>query len=358
MDGTADRGLAHTEDQGQASNQPREYARPESGVGDPDTGGIQPLVLAPLDDSPLAEAALSHALALAGITSGDLELLRVVQPSTIVWPGPGPVPMADPQLIEDVRQAAFEEANSYMTDLLKRLAATGVEVRTRILEGYPASEIVRQAQQGEGATVIAMATHGNSGFKRWLLGSVSEKVLSTSPVPLLLVRPAQDYGRQERIVPAPTYKLILVPLDGSPFAEQALAEARLLATRIGATVVLLSVLLFTEDYLRESVASEPWAVEDRAEAERMAAYLSDTARRLREEGLQVRTHLVHGYPPEEILRVSEELGADIVVMTTQGRSGLQVLWLGSVARKVVEGSPLPVLLIRPGELQGQDQPGA
>jgi len=266
-----------------------------------------------------------------------------------MWPGPGAVSTLDPYIIKEIEQAATEQASSYVADIVKRLVFDAVEVQTRVLEGDPAGEIMREALEDENVNVIAMATHGNSGFKRWVLGSVSEKVLHATPVPLLLVRPAHDQDVQGKILPVPPYTVILVPLDGSPFAEQALTQARLLAGRTGATLVLLSVLLFSDAYSHEAVASEPWAIADRAEAERMSTYLSDTAHKLEEEGLRVRSQLVYGYPPEEILRISEELHADNVVMTTHGRSGLQGLWLGSVALKVVQGSRLPVLVIRPGD---------
>jgi nucleotide-binding universal stress UspA family protein len=310
----------------------------------------RPAILVPLDGSPLAEAVLPHALALAQAapSPSKLVLARVVEPQRLIWPGFGAAPLLDPHLVEEIWQAEIAQANAYLADVRDRLAAGGIRVETKVLDGDPASEIVGHARQVKDLRLITMATHGTSGFRRWLLGGVSEKVLRASPVPLLLVRPDGDQDRQAEIRPAQPYRLILVPLDGSPLAEQALRQARDLAARTGAALLLLTVLLTSDDYRHESVASEEWAIADQAEAERMSVYLSDIARELEEEGLQVRTQLVHGYPPEEILRVSEEMQSDMVVMSTHGRGGLQLMWLGSVALKVVQSSRLPVLIVRPG----------
>jgi hypothetical protein len=87
----------------------------------------------------------------------------------------------------------------------------------------------------------------------------------------------------------------------------------------------------------------------------LSRYLTNTAERLRAEGLNVRTELVHGHPAEMVLLTADRLHADLIVMATHGRSGVQRLWLGSVAQKLVQGSKLPVLLMRPVESQDQNR---
>jgi nucleotide-binding universal stress UspA family protein len=81
----------------------------------------------------------------------------------------------------------------------------------------------------------------------------------------------------------------------------------------------------------------------------MRIYLAAKAEQLTAAGLDVLTQVVHGYPPEEILKVGAHTQADLIVMATHGRGGVQRLWLGSVAIKVVQASTLPVLLVRPSE---------
>jgi nucleotide-binding universal stress UspA family protein len=177
-------------------------------------------------------------------------------------------------------------------------------------------------------------------------------VLHASIKPLLLVRPGtpeSDMQAQLHPVAAQPYRTILVPLDGSAFAEQALAQARDLASLTGASLVLVTVMLGEHDYMSEVVAAEHWAIADRNTAEQLGSYLADTAAQLQAAGLPVSTQLVHGYPPEEILRVGDQVQADLIVMATHGRGGFQRLWLGSVALKIVQASNIPILVIRPTE---------
>ena len=78
----------------------------------------------------------------------------------------------------------------------------------------------------------------------------------------------------------------------------------------------------------------------------MRRYLDAVAERLRAKGLRVELDVAHGEPAEQLLRRSEAGGADLIVMSSHGRSGLQRMWLGSVAMKVVEASSVPVLVVR------------
>ncbi|MEO8285175.1 MAG: universal stress protein [Chloroflexota bacterium] len=309
-------------------------------------------ILVPLDGSALAEAVLPQALMLARITSGGLVLMRVANAPLLPWVGIGTAPPLDPDLIDDMWRMELEGVRSYLSGVAQRLAPAGVPVRSEVLRGEAAQAIVEYLEQHTQTELAAMATHGRSGLRGWVLGSVAEKVLQASPKPLLLVRPSTpeaDLEPQAHPTPAQTYRTILVPLDGSLFAEQALERARDLAHLAGAELVLVTVMLGSDDYKSETVDSESWAIADRQEAERLTTYLAQTAEQLRAGGITVRTQLMHGYPPEEILKAGEQEHADLIVMATHGRGGLQRLWLGSVAMKMVQASGLPILLVRPTE---------
>src|SRR4029079_5743179 len=119
-------------------------------------------------------------------------------------------------------------------------------VQTAVVAGDPATEIVANAQGHPAVQQIAMATHGRSGLRRWVFGSVAAKVLYTAPVPLLLVRPALGAPGLQ-MPPARPYRTILVPLDGSLVSERALQEAQHLADATGATLILLAVVPYPED---------------------------------------------------------------------------------------------------------------
>ena len=100
----------------------------------------------------------------------------------------------------------------------------------------PAEGILDYAAKSPDLRLITLATHGRTGFTRWLLGSVAEKVVQGADHPLLLVRPSVE-AADTALVPVGPYRKILVPLDGSALAEQVLYAARPLADAMGADLV-------------------------------------------------------------------------------------------------------------------------
>ncbi len=321
-------------------------------------------ILVPLDGSALAEMSIPHAISLAYATSSTITLLRSVPPLYMTLPMAGGFPASS-----EVWEAAAEEpehAREYLAGLAARIRSEvdDLVIETEVVDGDPASAIVHYAEQHPGIKLIAMATHGRSGVSRWIFGSVAEKILQSSPVPLLIVRPPSGEEANLKLsLLSPRYDKILVPLDGSEFAEHALEQAEVIACSSGATLVLLTV----EHTLHESILAET-----RSGVERVAAswekkqaeeYLREVARQSMEgqhgttlhaietqqAHLKVQTQISFGDPAEEILKAGAQDRVDMIVMTTHGRSGLKRLWLGSVAVKVVRGTTLPVLLVRAKE---------
>ena len=324
-------------------------------------------ILVPLDGSTLAERAIPHALSIARLTSSAITLLRSVPPAYVAVPMGGGFAASS-----DVWQAAAEEpghAQEYLAALAARLRLeqAGLVVETAVLEVEPASAIVHFAEQHPGVRLIAMATHGRSGLSRWVFGSVAEKVLQGAPVPLLLIRPTHAEGATT--VPArhsPTYGKILVPLDGSEFAEHALEHAEEIAANSDAILLLLAVEAEAHDRVMTETKSGVGWVTAPWEENRAEEYLREVARQCLDaqnaptqddtathpQRLRVQTQTSYGDPAEEILKVGAQGGVDMIVMSTHGRGGLKRLWLGSVAMKVVRGATMPVLLVRSKERVG------
>ena len=307
---------------------------------------MQSKILVPLDGSPLAETVLPRAAAWARATSGVVLLTRVSAPAMVAPPTAWTIPT--PLVGYEDTLHDMDLARDYLTDVALRLTTAGVEVETTGLDGDPAAAIVAYAEDHPEVTLIAMATHGRSGLSRWVLGSVAEKVLHAAPVPLLLVRPdstAEPAAQQTGI------GTILVPLDGSIFAEQALESAYGVAHATGAALLLVSALPVPDDMAATDAGLTPAPVpaQYQAEVAQLTAYLEGQAQRLRLAGIVVETQIVSGRPADAILRAGAEAHADLIVMATHGRSGLQRLWLGSVAMKVVQGAILPVLMVRARE---------
>src|SRR5205085_4016275 len=170
-------------------------------------------------------------------------------------------------------------------------------------EGDPATEIVTYAQKKHDVTLVAMTTHGLSGGHRWLLGSVAIKVFHELPTSLLLFNP---HGKVHRPPGPVSYKTILVPLDGTRVAEQALDEAKSIASHMKATLLLLSVISGSQ----ESIAN---------------AYLEREAEVLREQALQVEIWEGGDHAVEEIPQIAMALEhhAGLVIMIAHGHGDRQ-----------------------------------
>ena len=145
------------------------------------------------------------------------------------------------------------------------------------------------------------------------------------------------------------YDRILLALDGSPLAEQALPHAIAHAERFEGELVLLRVL----EPLRLRSGLSPVAIERTEERTRrlVQEYLESIAARVEEQGVPVRAVTVDGRSHQEIIRFAESNQIDLIVISSRGASGLSRWLMGSVADRVVRGARMPVLLVRPQKQQ-------
>ncbi|MBU1966640.1 MAG: universal stress protein [Proteobacteria bacterium] len=143
-------------------------------------------ILVPLDGSKLAECALPHVKNLVKVgVVGEVTLLNVV---TVHIPGhgelyPGPID------INAIRENLFMGSRKYLADVESRLASEGIKVRMELLEGNRPADTISDYAQKNGVDMIVIATHGYTGLKKLMLGSVALQVLHDSHVPVLLIRP-------------------------------------------------------------------------------------------------------------------------------------------------------------------------
>jgi len=142
------------------------------------------------------------------------------------------------------------------------------------------------------------------------------------------------------------YKKILVPLDGSPLAEEVLPHAEALAKSEGAEIILLRVAVTPARYLFAHNPAEGNNIIKMIEKE-AKDYMKAEVTKLQNEGIKVTGVTRDGAAPDTILEVAEETNADVIAMSTHGRSGVQRWLMGSVAEKVVHHSHIPVMLIHP-----------
>jgi nucleotide-binding universal stress UspA family protein len=292
--------------------------------------------LVPLDGSPLAELIVLHARVWAHTTGSRLTLLKVIPPPAVPDPLTGAVtPGSVPYPTWASRQ---HQAQVYLNGVAGQLTANQQPVVVAVREGEPATQIVAFAAAEPNVIGIAMATHGWGGWAGWLLGSQAEQVLHNAPRPLLLVHP--QYEAEQMCVPqARPYRIIVVPLDGTPEAERALPTATILAAASGARLRLVTVVAEPVEALTPVQAVSSGATS-------AASYLAELAARPHAAGVPVETILIPGAPAAAIVRYCAAVNADLLVMATHGPGGVERLLHPSVAAQLLQQARLPLLLIR------------
>ena len=292
-------------------------------------------ILVPLDTSELAEVALPYAEQMAGRLGSEITLMSVSHSAG------EKEQRVFRSYIQETVAVTKERANRY----LEKPTGQDVKVESAILVGNPAEEIVDYAER-ENIDVIVMATHGRSGIGRWALGSVADKVLRATERPVVLIGAK---GARPDMLEKGVFKRALVPLDGSKESEAVIPYIEELASMLGAEVTLLQVLAIVYHvYISgDASAQVPYTEEEmkplKASAE---SYLEKVGSGLKGKGVTTKCQVRVGAAGHEIIKLADEIGADIVAMSTHGRSGVGRLVFGSVAEKVVRTGNTPVLLVR------------
>jgi nucleotide-binding universal stress UspA family protein len=309
-----------------------------------------PAIMVPLDGSAFAEQALPLALALARRTDATLQLVAVRASFA-----DGPV---------------FDRTESYLRVLAGQLENTLPGTATPWVlncgSGTPytpppsssdiAHVLARHASSHD-IDVIVMTTHGRGGMRRAWLGSVADSLTRLATRPVLLVRPEETTdGVAAAVEPAIAH--VLVPLDGSASAEQAIPAARHLGAAFNARYTLLRVVTPLSQQLSARGRDMYWAAHE-SPSSRPAAmqYLEKTAAGLRDEGLMVDTVAIDSTSPgPAIIDWAGMHEVDVIAMSTAGAGGVKRLLLGSVADKIVRSAVTPVLVCNERRVPGAAEP--
>jgi nucleotide-binding universal stress UspA family protein len=252
--------------------------------------------------------------------------------------------LANADLKADAALAQLEvEAYNYLRKIAGKLEEADLHTHMVVRQGPAAEEIVDYAEQAD-IQQIVMATHGYSGISRWRHGSVAERVLQSAGVPVLLVRAREK--KTDDIRQAMPCQRIMVPLDGSPVAEQVLPPAVSVAQALDAEIVLFRVPIVQ---ISGSLSGE-WVLPlegTLGTADEIAGvYLNRVAEHLREQGIKVSTAMQMGGVASVITEYAEANEIDLIAMCTHGRTGLARWALGSVADRVLRAGNIPLLLVR------------
>lgn len=320
-------------------------------------------VLVPLDGTEVAESILPFATQLARDMCMGVVLARAVDfghlQDGVDESGLGrllrslsedgvPLPLDSPDEAEPWESklvARIEgEIAAPLEQLAERLRLEGITAETALGYGSASDAIIRMALES-GCDLIAMSTRGRSLLASGLLGSVTYKVIHESPLPVLAITPerARLHMDGDRGIDR-----LIVPLDGSEFAEAVLPYAAALASGLDLVVNLLSVLQEGSDIFGDGVLTlDVLTGIDDVAAARALDYLAVVEQRLRGSGVNVEKDLLRGKVSSEIAARAHEVENGMITLTTHGRSGARRIFLGSVAEAVIRESGVPVLVVRP-----------
>lgn len=298
-------------------------------------------ILVPTDFSPPSLKALEYARALATQFRATLHLIHVF----------------DVQFEPPTRLAHFATDAQIERGLRRRLHSVAAEVAPAIRKahahvriGKPFQEVAKAAARLN-ADLIVIATHGYTGLKHALLGSTAERIVRHAPCPVLVVRE----NEREFVAPRRTATKadgarlrlahIVVPTDFSENSRDALAYAIALAKRFGAKLTLLNAIYpqyyaTNADYLPFDYAeligdTRTWAKTEMDELIRTTSF----------QGVSFNTRIDDGHPVQNIVDFAAKGGADLIVTSTHGRTGLKHVLIGSTAEQVVRHAKCPVLVV-------------
>jgi nucleotide-binding universal stress UspA family protein len=309
-------------------------------------------ILVPLDGSALAERVLSYVALLGRTLSARVHLLLVtteeqkqhlIASYTAAPPSARGLYETDWQWKRRAQSELAGAAEAYLAEQAQALRAEGPDVTYEVTTGA-AAECIADIAASEPQALIAMATHGYSGLRRWTLGSVADKVVQTATTPIFLVRATEQPPSEWSL------RRIVVPLDGSALAEQPLPLAIELASQAKAELILLQVITPLVEYVPGlSPFNRPLPSSIRFPdllREQAQQQLTEIIGRFGTGEVAMMPVMVFGDPAEGIVDETARRQADLIVMATHGYSGLRRWALGSVAYKVLHASTTPLLLLR------------
>jgi len=282
-------------------------------------GKMYERILVPLDGSKFAEQALPPVVELARAFGSEVVLVEVCEPEE-----------------SEYGQACRLYINNEAEQLRNSMAGSAASVRTTVLEGKPAEQILDYAEKSD-ISLIMLSSHGRSGIAPWSLGRTASKVLHRVGVPLIIVR-AKD--TPEESAKAGLFNRILVPLDGSERGAVVLPYVTELIKKLDSEVTLLQVVergkhvhtIGGLDYI-------PFLDRDidlvKTSAQR---YLDEVISNLAGTKATVKSEVRVGDCAREIIKLATETVCSLIAMSSHGYSGLEAWAHGSVTGKILQVS--------------------
>ncbi len=293
-------------------------------------------ILCPVDFSESSDQALDYALALGKRHGGRVSVMHVL-----------PTVLADPDvypyLIEPVLASADARDRAYrqLGDFVHRALADGIGAEVILEDGDVVEEVLKRVERLE-ADLVVMGTHGRRGFRRLLLGSVTERVLRQSEAPVLSISPSAPKIGTDR----GPFQRILCPVDFSPSSLAGLSVGLALRQENAELLVLHVVEFYLPPALGEAVAFDVTELRGRHRLQGQAKLEELVSEEARAHTRLETVVLESGSPYQEILKTAEREECDLIVMGVAGRSSADLVFFGSTANHVVRAAACPVLTVR------------
>jgi nucleotide-binding universal stress UspA family protein len=292
-------------------------------------------ILVPLDGSKLAEAAIPVAASLAQTLHAPVTLLHIIEQD------------APQEVHRDRHITQANEASAYLQEVAKRDFPAKVKVDAHVHTAAVkdvAGSIVEHATREFRLDLIVMCTHGKSGVRELLYGSIAQQVVAQGVTPLLLIKPEAGAAQAFEL------EQILVPLDTGPTHDDSLPVTQELAVAFKSSVHLLTVIPTFGTIAGERAAAGTLLPATTSalldiNAENAAEDLLEHLDELEQAGIQVTAEVARGDPATEIVNISEKSHADLIVLTTHRKAGAAAFWARSIAPNVARRARVPILLI-------------
>ncbi len=291
------------------------------------TTRVEKILLA-TDGSEYSEGAVREAIKLAKKCASKLTSLSVVDTN----------PEFDalaPQIMERKEKTARQNLNAVQA----RSRQEGVDCDAIVREGEESYKYIVDEALRNKSSMIVMGRRGRTGLQRLMMGSVTARVIGHAPCSVLVVPKTAQLD----------FKRIVVATDGSKYSIAAASEAIGLAKRNGSALTVISVVpseLTTPTDIDFTVNQREFIAEkEMHEAEKNAKAVKEAAQK---EGIEAKAFVLSGKPPEAIIQTAQDKNADLIMLGSHGRTGMEKFLMGSVAERVIVLSACPVLVVKAG----------
>ena len=300
-----------------------------------------------LDRSRHARAVIQLLQQLRWPPGSALTLLHVLD--VVTTPG-GWQLQYHPELWKNVkaeRKKLFDQAQRFLERMAAQVRPVDASLEVLVEWGLPLTGILEASKEQE-ANLVVVGSHGFSGVRRFLLGSVSEGVLNSAPCSVLISRGRWKGGSRKRA----RGLRVLLAVDESEYALAAARMLRALNVPAMSQITILHVVKLPDDPLSQLLTVT--APKFRKAAQALIRVTKDRGRKVLERvrkvaahrGLSIHPLLIEGHPAEEIIRAAVRTQADLVILGSRGMTGLKGTILGSVSRRVARHAPCSVLVVR------------